>query len=52
MTDDRKLLQEAVQVINELLLAHSKEGGEIDRRLSWADGSKFVQRLEREHGIR
>ena len=44
-------LLQAVSIINELLLAHSKEGGEIDRRLSIADATSFVKRVEKLYGV-
>lgn len=43
--DPKADLSEAVSVINELLLAHSKEGGEVDRRLSRIDAQRFVDRI-------
>lgn len=45
-------LKQAVGVISELLLAQSKEGGEIDRRLSRIDALKFVELMDKVHGIR
>lgn len=44
-------LLEAISIINELLLAHSKEGGEIDRRLSTADAISFVKRINQLYGV-
>lgn len=35
-------LQQAIDVINELLLAYSPEGGEVDRRLATKDAQQFV----------
>lgn len=46
------LLQQSVGIINELLESMKQEAGEIDRRLAKLDALRFVELMDKKHGIR
>lgn len=48
----KMLLQQSVGIINELLESMKQEAGEIDRRLAKLDALRFVEQMDKKHGIR